>query len=524
MNKELVAVRKRLRDSFPFYAQHALKIRTKEGAIQPLILNEGQRKLHEVIDRDMKTRGYARVVVLKGRQTGISTMIAGYFFFAVSQRKASKAMVLAHAADSTKSLFDMTKRLYDNCPEILKPSTKYASRRELSFDKLDSSYTVSTAGGESVGRGETLTHLHASEVAFWPKSTASDIWAGLMQAVPNSPGSAIIVESTACGVSGTFYELWNGAVAGTNGFSPCWIPWFGMPEYRLPVTEPLEYTPDEEKLRELYKLDDEQLQFRRTRIAMTSLEAFWQEYPCCPEEAFLTSGMPVFSPMQLNDMLSVAPEPEVRLALEGDEWLPHPRGELLVYHPHAPGESYVIGADIAMGGGRKDYSVAQVLDSKKRQVAVYRSNSPDPDYFATLLEKMGYYYNEALLVPESNAHGILTCARLGKDFAYPRLWMVTEVNKTTDRESTSIGFRTDAKTKPMIIDQLRASLREGEIELNCKTTLKEMMSFIVTDSGALEAEKGCHDDTVMALAIANYAHEGRFEPVKVTDDFYVEAI
>lgn len=524
MNKDLIAVRKRLRDDFPFYSKNALRIRTKNGNIQPLVLNEGQRMLQEVIDRDMKTRGYVRIVVLKGRQCGISTMIAGYFYFSVSQRKASKAMVLAHVADSTKSLFDMTKRLHDNCPEILKPSTKYASRRELSFDKLDSSFTVSTAGGESVGRGETLTHLHASEMAFWPKSTASDIWTGLLQAVPNSPGSAIIVESTACGVSGTFYDLWNGAVAGRNGFSFCFIPWYVMPEYRLPVIEPLEYTPEEEKLRELYNLDDEQLQFRRTRIAMTSLEGFWQEYPCCPEEAFLTSGTPVFNPMQLNDMLAVAQEPLQRLALEGDEWVPHPRGDLLQYHPHEPGESYIIGADIAMGGGRRDYSVAQVLDSRKRQVAVYRSNSPDPDYFATILEKLGYYYNEAMLVPESNAHGILTCTRLGKDFAYPRIWMVTEVNKMTDRESTTIGFRTDAKTKPMCIDQLRASLREGELELNCKTTLKEMMSFIVTESGALEAEKGCHDDCVMSLALANYAHEGRFEPIKVTDDFYIEAI
>ena len=524
MQQDLIAVRKRLRDSFPFYAKHALKIRSKNGDIRPLVLNEGQLLLQEVIDREMNTRGYARVVVLKGRQCGISTMVAGYFYFSVSQRKASKAMVLAHVADSTKALFDMTSRLHQNCPEILKPSTKYASRRELNFDRLDSSYMVATAGGESVGRGETLTHLHASEMAFWPKSTASDIWTGLLQAVPNSPGSAIIVESTACGVSGTFYDLWNGAVAGTNGFAFCFIPWYVMPEYRLPVTEPLDYTPEEEKLRELYKLDDEQLQFRRTRIAQTSLEGFWQEFPCCPEEAFLTSGAPVFNPMQLNDMLAVASEPLERLALEGDEWLPHPRGDLLVYHPREPGESYVIGADIAMGGGRRDYSVAQVLDSRKRQVAVYRSNSPDPDYFATILEKLGYYYNEAMLVPESNAHGILTCTRLGKDFAYPRIWMVTEVNKMTDRESTTIGFRTDAKTKPMAIDALRASLREGELELNCKTTLKEMMSFIVTESGALEAEKGCHDDCVMSLALANYAHEGRFEPIKVTDDFYIEAI
>ena len=87
-------------------------------------------------------------------------------------------------------------------------------RRELSFDVLDSSFVVATSGGDSVGRGETLTHVHASELAFWPKSTANDIWNGLIQAVPNTKGTAIFVESTANGVTGIFYDLWKGAVEG----------------------------------------------------------------------------------------------------------------------------------------------------------------------------------------------------------------------------------------------------------------------------------------------------------------------
>ena len=123
-------------------------------------------------------------------------------------------MVITHHADSTRALFDMTKRYHENCPEILRPHTKYSSRRELSFDVLSSSFVVATAGGDSVGRGETLTHLHASELAFWPKSTAADIWNGLLQAVPNAKGTAVFVESTANGVTGVFYDLWRGATAG----------------------------------------------------------------------------------------------------------------------------------------------------------------------------------------------------------------------------------------------------------------------------------------------------------------------
>ena len=170
MDKRLIAVRKRLLTEFPFYAKSALKIRTKEGKVSPLSLNPAQQILQDAIDRQLADEGKIRIIILKARQQGLSTMVGGYLYFSVSQNPATKAMVISHQSDSTRALYDMTKRYHENCPDILKPHTKYSSRRELSFDVLDSSYVVATAGGESVGRGETLTHVHASELAFWPKS------------------------------------------------------------------------------------------------------------------------------------------------------------------------------------------------------------------------------------------------------------------------------------------------------------------------------------------------------------------
>lgn len=524
LSPKLLAVRKKLKEEFPFYAKAALKIRTKEGDIQPLVLNSAQQILQQAIDEEMKTRGFVRIIILKARQQGLSTAVGGYMYFNVSQSKARKALVVTHHADSTRALFDMTKRFHENCPDLLRPSTKYSSRRELSFDGLDSSYIVATAGGESIARGETISHLHASELAFWPTTSARDNWNGLIQAVPETKGTAVFIESTANGIANLFHELWKGAVDGTNGYRPVFIPWFLDPAYKAPCTEPLDHTPDEQDLIRKFNLTDEQLMFRRKRIAQTSQELFRQEYPAEPDEAFLTTGAPVFNPEQLVKLLDTAKDPVARLTLEGNDWVNHPRGELLQYYHHVPGETYYIGADVAMGGGRGDYSVAQVLDSKKRQVAVWRSNHYNPDYFATVLEKLGRFYNEAFIIPENNAHGILTCTRLGKDFAYPNIYMVTEVDKLTERESVQIGFRTTVKTKPLIIDQLRASVRDADLELNDKTTIREMLSFVVTESGAMEAEPGCHDDCVMSLAMVNHVHEGRFTPVEVTDEFYFEAI
>ena len=167
--------------------------------------------------------------------------------------------------------------------------------------------------------------------------------------------------------------------------------------------------------------------------------------------------------------------------------------------------------------------MAQVLDSKKRQVAVWRGHV-HPDYFAEILKALGTYYNEAFIIVENNSHGILTCTRLGKDYAYPNFYTEVQIDKITDRETVKLGFTTTAKTKPLIIDQLRASMREGELELNDKTTIREMLTYIVTESGAMEAEQGCFDDCVMSLALANHVHEGVWEPVAPINDLYVEMI
>jgi hypothetical protein len=207
-----------------------------------------------------------------------------------------------------------------------------------------------------------------------------------------------------------------------------------------------------------------------------------------------------------------------------------PRGELKVYRKVDPNESYVIGADVGMGirGGLKgrkdgDPSVAQILDSKMRQVAVWRGLC-HPDVFAKILVTLGYHYNSALIAPERNNHGLVTCVAM-RDMDYPYIYTdQVEGTLEPEKDTINLGFFTSERTKPLIIDKLRACDREREIEINDETTLKEMLTFVVTEAGKMEAEGGSHDDCVMSLAIATYIHEGRWSPVEVLDDFYTEAI
>lgn len=517
------AIRRRLRDSFPFYADKALKIRTKDAQIVPLRLNAAQRILQAAIDEQLAETGRVRIIILKGRQQGLSTMVGGWLYHQVSQAQAKKALVVTHKADSTTALFTMTKRYHENVPDILKPSTSYSSRKELVFDKLDSSYMVATAGGEGVARGETITHAHLSELAFWKESIARENLNGILQSIPDVAGTAVFIESTANGVTGPFYEMWRGAERGENGYRAVFIPWFLQDEYRTKVPPGFIKTPEEEEVAARFGLDDEQIYWRRLKINQNGLDMFKQEYPCEPDEAFLTTGRPVFDPEQLTKRIAESLGPIQRMGLTLGEWEPHPMGELLIYHEIDPGETYYIGADVAMGVRGGDWSVAQVLDSRKRQVAVFRAHV-HPDYYAEVLYRLGKLYNMAKIAVESNNHGLLTVNNLYKVWHYENVYMRVIEDKMTDDETPNLGFRTDTKTKPLIIDDLRASLRIGELELNDKTTMQEMLTFVVKESGKLEAEEGTFDDCVMSLAIANHIHDGVWKPVKVTSEFYFEAI
>lgn len=247
--------------------------------------------------------------------------------------------------------------------------------------------------------------------------------------------------------------------------------------------------------------------FRRRKIAQNGIELFQQEYPAEPNEAFISTGRSVFNPQTPQEDLVAAPDLKQRLALEGDDWLENVRGELTICRTIDLGEKYTIGADVAMSVLGGDYSVAKVLNSKKRQVGTYRAQV-HPDYFATALYKPGEFFYFAYIIVENNSHGILTCTRLGKDMAYPNFYKEVQVNKLTDKETVRLSFTTASKTKPLIIDELRAAVREKKITLNDKVTIREMLKYIVTNSGGIEAEAGCFDGCVMSLTLANHIHEG----------------
>ena len=286
--------RQRLKDDFEFYSRNCLKIRTKHKGLQPFILNDAQQYIHMRLEEQIVSTGKVRAIVLKGRQQGISTQVGGRFIQKTTHNKGVRAFILTHDGESTNALFEMTDRFYNNLPPQVKPVTSKANAKELHFELLDSGYKIGTAGNKAVGRGQTIQYFHGSEVAFW--MNASEHTKGIMQAVPDAPGTEVIWESTANGVGNFFHEQWKLAEKGLSEFQAIFVPWFWQSEYRKELPEDFSSTDEEDKLKEVYDLDDKQIFWRRMKVSELTTDgidgnkAFKQEYPMNAAEAFQVSG------------------------------------------------------------------------------------------------------------------------------------------------------------------------------------------------------------------------------------------
>ena len=188
----------------------------------------------------------------------------------------------------------MTQRYYENLPPFVKPTVEKSNAKELKFDQLDSGYKIGTAGNKAVGRGQTIQYFHGSEVAFW--MNASEHTKGIMQAIPDAPGTEVIFESTANGVGNFFHQQWKLAESGQSEFQAIFVPWFWQSEYKKELPEDFSIDIEEEKVKEYYKLSNEQMYWRRIKIGELTTDgvdgdkAFKQEYPMNAAEAFQVSG------------------------------------------------------------------------------------------------------------------------------------------------------------------------------------------------------------------------------------------
>lgn len=496
------------------YMENLVSIKTKKSEIVKLKLNPMQKKVYEIIETKKNRFNSVKLIVLKARQHGISTLVISYGFHNVVTNRNRSFAVVTHEEKATKNLFERIKLTYTYLPSFLKPTEKYSNAKELIFQSEDPEHSLNsgikcyTAGSTEIGRSETINVLLMSEFAFWNPTFANDNYSAIMQAVPME-NSIVVIESTAKGFN-HFKDLWDDAVAGKNEYIPVFIPWFDNPEYKID-TEIINKNEEEIELQKLYNLTDSQLAWRRWCISTNckgDINKFHQEYPSSPEEAFVNSGTPVFNNVNIVKRIEVLRKQYDKKKFDTGcfrkrEFIKNINNYVRIYEYPKPGGKYVIGVDTA-GDGSDNYGVTVIDNYTGKRVATVWFKIPANEV-ADQVEALGYFYNEALISVEINFNIYLVEELSRRE--YPNQYIRQKYDDNTGGFKKAFGWKTDGNTRPLIITTEQVLINDNIDLFNDIDMLQECLTFVKDENGRPDAMSGKHDDLIFSDMIAQAARE-----------------
>ncbi|WP_245817779.1 terminase [Granulicella rosea] len=450
-----------------------LNVRLKTGELAPLHANTAQR-LYE------QRRGRGNIV-LKARQMGMTTWIAGQYFLRTITQEGVMTVQVAQTIEAAQSIFRMVQRMWENLPEELRTGPLKRSRNnigQMSFPALDSEFRVVSASDENAGRGLTIHHLHCSEVSRWPRDASATL-AGLRAAL--TPDGEICLESTPNGAYGCFYEEWMRASGNgpEESLVQHFFPWWLEPAYVSTAVTDMNVA--ELELMNRHGLSAGQIGFRRT------LE---QRYHGLRAQEFAEDAVSCFK--SSGDCCFEVEAVEQRLRALGGPVQTKRGGALLVWLPPVPGKGYIVAVDTAGGGPDGDYAAMQVIERTTGMQCAELRQRLSLIETAKQAAALAREYNNALLVVERNNHGPAVLANLESTERYERVY---------ERDGVP-GWLTTANSKPAAISRMSTLLSESPQLFQSRRLLEECRSFVTFAGGRTGAANGSHDDCLMAMAIA----------------------
>jgi hypothetical protein len=411
-------------------------------------------------------------IILKSRQTGISTLTAGFSLWKMLFNQDFNVLVIATKQEVAKNLVTKVRVMNQYLPSWLKLETVEDNKLSLRYSNGSQIKATSAAG--DAGRSEALSLLVFDEAAFIDK--IEEIWVSA-QSTLSTGGNAIIL-STPNGVGNFFHKTWVGAEDGTNTFNTIRLHWSLHPE--------------------------RDQNWRDEQEVLLGPKGAAQECDC----DFISSGDSVIDPQVLEFYKSTyVQEPIEKTGFDGNLWK-------WQYPDYS--KSYMVVADVSRGDST-DYSAAHVIDVEdSEQVAEYRGKLDTKD-FGNFLVALATEYNNALLVIE-NANVGWACIQQVIDRNYPNLYYMSKDLKYVDVENQFsnkyraqdrgmvAGFSTTSRTRPLIISKLEEYIREKSITIRSIRTIEELFTFIWFN-GRAEAMRGYNDDLTMSLAISLWVRD-----------------
>ncbi len=545
---------------FPVFAGANIRISSKKGRSDTLVLNRAQRALWRIFLEDIAAGRPVRWFILKSRQLGCSTFMLALIYWLTSQRPNRNALVATHDSASVTNFNHRFRSIHASCHPMLQSPTSTNFREGVVFGNnsrgnnratgvgLDSHVIFATAARGELGRSYNFHYAFLSEFCLWP-ALSIDVGsqlAALSQTMPELPGTCLFIESTAKGENEAT-KFWHET---ENGFRKIFISWVADESYRRPARRPLgdlcasdeaggkstRYGNEREEARliedalrvwypdeiaaggdEWIKAEVEaRLNWRRYTIDKKcngDVNIFRYEYPTIPQHALSSTSKQVFDQHSLELMRAHVNEEAIQPSRfsyihdpeETDpnvKFQPNPYGQLHIYKRPEAGQAYVIGADVAMGiSNSGDPSALIVLSAPDLEEVASFCEIITPDRFAELLYYIGMIYNGALLGVEDNERGGFAAnLKLAKELRYPRLFY--RFDAFDKKAASRPGYHTTDTNKSVNVSVVQQLVKDHEILLRTPLLLDQLQHYMLLPNGMMGGAVGWKDDYVSALLIA----------------------
>ena len=536
-------------------------------------LKRPQRKLIKRLEKMRKAGKPIRLILLKARQWGGSTAIQIYMaWLQLVHEVGLNSLIIAHQGTGSDEIKDMFDRMIKSYPvEMLHElGDAYApnepkmvgvgkSGNIFRVPQRNCKIKIGTAERPNSCRGGDYNLVHLSEVALWKETDGKkpeDIVRSACSGILLRPYTMIVYESTPNGVGNFFHKEYLAAKKGLSQFEAMFVAWFEIEQYELPFENEAQKYEFAKKLfanrrNEEIKSDREEPGTYLWRLweKGATLEAIhWyvserskytnhgdmaSEYPSDDIEAFTYSGRKVFSsedveqfrpacraPRWIGEIYGSADEGEK--AIEGLRFKKEADGRLFMWHDVERSDEeevtdrYLVIVDVCKGH-TKNADFADILvidrlsmmDGEPPEVAAEWHGHIDMDKLAWKATQVAAYYNNALLVIESNtletnntkgeAEYILTLIHevYGRQL-YARKQSAEDIRQGLPKK---YGYHTNPLTKKVVIYNLKVVIRECLYIEREEACLDEYLTYVETENNVFEAMEGYHDDRLMTRAI-----------------------
>lgn len=517
--------RLRCRHDFDYWCAVCARVRDKlTGRDVPFILNAPQRRVAAVMESDRTAGRPIRLILLKARQWGGSTLVQMYMAWIQSCHRTNwHSLICAHVKDTASVIRGMYSKLLANYPEELwdgteKPEFKAFERAQnvRLISGRGCRVTLGSAERQESVRGADYAMAHLSETAFWPDTTTrspADFIRAISGSIALVPYSLVVMESTANGMGNYFHSEWLRCAEGRGDKHAVFVPWYEIEIYRLDPPRPEEFAASldgyERKLWDMGLCLDQIYWYRMKRREYPSPHQMMAEFPTTDIEAFTNTGSGVFAAEDVETLRKGCRQGRP-VALKPSPGGLHPDQSAPLIQWEAPEESerYVVAVDVGGRSAGADFSVVAVLSAgpRPRVVAQWRGHC-DHDILADTAITVARMYSQALLVVESNTleseageANLYVLERMAS--TYGNIYRRRSYDSSTGKQTRRIGFHTNRATKEILVNTLISYVRDGLYEERDTEACNELSTYERLQNGSYAAKRGHHDDILMTRAIA----------------------